>query len=68
MGSLRFVSVGCADTTEDVQCDPFPFGTNIVNVVFASIVGKLFPNSCLCAAPCRAENVGDFVYFFYTVR
>lgn len=62
------VLVGLADSTDDVQCDPFPFGTNIVNVVFATIVGKLFPNSCLCKAPCRSDGVGNFVYFYYTAR
>lgn len=54
--------------TEDSKCDPFPFGTNILNVVFAAIIGTILPNSCPCSFPCTVDSVEEHVQFFYTKR
>lgn len=54
--------------SEESKCDPFPFGTNIFNVVFAAIFGSILPNSCPCGYPCTAKTVDKHVQFFYTKR
>lgn len=54
--------------TEDYKCDPFPFGTNIVNVVVAAFIGTILPNSCPCSYPCTSQSVKEHVQFFYTKR
>lgn len=53
--------------SEEPKCDPFPFGTNILNVVVAAFVGSIF-DFCPCSYPCTAENVEEHVQFFYTKR
>lgn len=54
--------------TEDSKCDPFPFGTNILNVVLSAVIGVILPNSCPCGYPCTTQNVEEHVQFFYTKR
>lgn len=54
--------------SEDTKCDPFPFGTNILNVVVAAIIGTILPNSCPCSYPCSVQGVKEHVQFFYTKR
>ncbi|XP_031626768.1 pancreatic lipase-related protein 2-like isoform X2 [Contarinia nasturtii] len=52
--------------SEEIKCDPFPFGTNFVNVVVAAFLGSILPNFCPCTYPCTAESVKEHVQFFYT--
>lgn len=54
--------------SEDLKCDPFPFGTNILNVVVAAIIGRILPNFCPCSHPCTVQGVEEHIKFFYTKR
>lgn len=54
--------------SEDSKCDPFPFGTNILNVVVAAIIGSILPNYCPCSNPCTVQSVEEHIQFFYTKR
>lgn len=64
---LLILAVSCFAHDES-KCDPFPFGTNIVNVILAAVVGSLLPNSCPCDFPCTVQSVQEHVQFFYTKR
>ncbi|XP_055304651.1 phospholipase A1-like [Sitodiplosis mosellana] len=59
-----FTAIGFV-TSEESKCDPFPFGTNILNVVVAAFIGSILPNFCPCSYPCTAETVKEHVQFFY---
>lgn len=66
---VLILAVSCfAHDESKTKCDPFPFGTNILNVVLAAVVGSLLPNSCPCDFPCSMQSVQEHVQFFYTKR
>lgn len=65
---VLLVTVGVVAAEESKACDPFPFGTNIVNVVLAAIFGSILPNFCPCSYPCTGETIEEHVQFFYTKR
>lgn len=60
------LAVGFA-ASEESKCDPFPFGTNILHVVVAAIIGSILPNFCPCH-PCTVLSVEEHIQFFYTKR
>ena len=64
---LFILTVGFV-VSEESKCDPFPFGTNILNVVVAALIGSIWPSFCPCSYPCTAEMVEEHVRFFYTKR
>lgn len=64
---VAILAVGLV-ASEDSKCDPFPFGTNILNVVVAAIIGSILPNFCPCSHPCTIQGVQEHIQFFYTKR
>lgn len=68
VNKLFFIlAVGYA-ASEESKCDPFPFGTNILHVVVAAIIGSILPNFCPCSNPCTVQSVEEHIQFFYTKR
>lgn len=65
---LLFILTVSFVATEESKCDPFPFGTNILNVVVAAFIGSILPNFCPCTYPCTADSIEEHVQFFYTKR
>lgn len=66
--TLFFIFTVSVVASDEIKCDPFPFGTNIVNVVFAAFLGSILPNFCPCTYPCTPDSVKEHVQFFYTKR